>query len=77
MIRKRQIVVASHEDMTGDRCVDILQDGRHFSWVECRRDPEDSHGWRRLGAPRGTFGDRSTAERDAAQYVAWLSHAPS
>jgi hypothetical protein len=48
-------VTRSLEGADGQRCVDILRGASGFGWVECRRDPEDSHGWRRLGAVRDGF----------------------
>jgi len=47
----RPVVVQSLEDETGTRCVDLiaLRDGA-FGFRECRRDPEDGHGWRFLSA---------------------------
>lgn len=66
-------VMASVEDATGDRCVDVLRDGVAWGWVECRRDPEDAHGWRRLHPPRMGFGSRAAAEEGAAGAVGWLS----
>ena len=65
-------VVASLEDDTGDRCVDIIKhpDGS-FSFAECRRDPEDNHGWRRLSE---SDGERYPTE--FAAYSAALKSAP-
>ncbi|KIT17967.1 hypothetical protein jaqu_02550 [Jannaschia aquimarina] len=66
------IVRASLEDTSGDRCVDLIEGEAGWAWVECRRDPEDGHGWRRLHPPRGGFADRTTAERDAGGVVGWM-----
>ena len=62
---------ASLEDATGDRCVDLLE-GYGWSWVECRRDPEDAHGWRHLHPPIGPFPHMDAARADASAAVAWL-----
>ncbi len=64
---------ASLEDATGDRCVDLIRAGDGWTWVECRRDPEDAHGWRRLHPPRGGFADRTAAHADAAATIGWLA----
>ena len=70
----KPLVLQSIEDDTGDRCVDIIRmpDGS-YTFRECRRDPEDSHGWRYLshGAPPlfPTEGGARTAARAA---VNWL-----
>ncbi|MEL6959308.1 MAG: hypothetical protein AAGL89_10200 [Pseudomonadota bacterium] len=67
-------VVASLEDDTGERCVDILRhpDG-HFTYAECRRDPEDSHGWRRLSNAEGpTFHTEFAAYNAALKDIGWL-----
>ncbi|WGH79536.1 hypothetical protein [Jannaschia ovalis] len=68
----KPVVHHSLEDATGDRCVDLIRTGARWAWVECRRDPEDAHGWRRLHPPRGDFADAAAARADAAGQVAWL-----
>lgn len=74
---KRIVVIASLEDVTGDRCVDILcKDRALWSFVECRRDPEDAHGWRRLTIPAEPWlPDRAAAEAAARAAVDWLKEA--
>lgn len=70
----KSVVLQSIEDLGGDRCVDILRraDGR-FTYRECRRDPEDSHGWRALqgGAPTD-FDTEAAAVAAAHQSVGWM-----
>ena len=68
----KPLVLASLEAAGGDRCVDLLDFGGGFGWVECRRDPEDGHGWRHLHPPRRGFADRAAARADAAASVGWL-----
>jgi hypothetical protein len=65
-------VLASLEDDSGDRCVDILQLDDGFGWGECRRDPEDAHGWRHLHPPRIGFAEEAQAREDAMATVGWL-----
>ncbi len=70
----KPVVVASLEDDTGDRCVDIIHnaDGR-FTFAECRRDPEDHHGWRRLSEAQGpTYPTQYAAYSAAIKAVPWL-----
>jgi len=70
----KPVVLASIEDATGDRCVDIirLSDGQ-FAYRECRRDPEDGHGWRYLSeAPPTPFDTEGAARKAAAQDVGWM-----
>lgn len=70
----KPLVLASIEDETGDRCVDILRlsDGQ-FAFRECRRDPEDGHGWRYLSEADPEPFDTKAAARDAAQEaIGWL-----
>jgi len=63
----------SYEDDTGARCVDILKhDDGSWSWVECRRDPEDSRGWSTLGDEKAGFSDEAAAMNDALASVGWL-----
>jgi hypothetical protein len=67
------VVRASLEDAGGDRCVDLIKrPGGGWAWVECRRDPEDGHGWRRLHPPVGGHAGRDDAERAARAAVGWL-----
>ena len=70
----KPLVTQSLEDDTGDRCVDIIRlpDGT-FTFAECRRDPEDSHGWRRLSEAEGpTFKTEFAAYTAATRTVGWL-----
>ena len=71
----RSLVEASLEDAEGGRCVDLVRTGSDWAWVECRRDPEDGHGWRRLHPPRSGFADRAHALADASSCIGWL-HRP-
>jgi hypothetical protein len=66
------IVIRSLEDRTGGRCVDLLRTEAGFAWAECRRDPEDNHGWRRLGNGRDGFATEAGALGDARAQVGWL-----
>ena len=65
-------VISSVEAQDGSRCLDLLDFGAAFGWVECRRDPEDSHGWRRLSEPRLGFSSLEAARADAANAVGWF-----
>ena len=69
----KPLVLASLESADGTRCVDLmdLRDNT-FGWVECRRDPEDAHGWRHVGAIRRGFGTAAQAEAAARDAVGWL-----
>lgn len=69
------MVEVSLEDATGGRCVDLVRTGGDWSWVECRRDPEDAHGWRRLHPSRAGFANRGLAQAGAAASVRWLAAA--
>ena len=65
-------VLRSIEDGGGARCVDIARGEAGYFWVECRRDPEDSHGWRHLGDPAGPFATEAEALATARGAVGWL-----
>ncbi|ABD56333.1 hypothetical protein [Jannaschia sp. CCS1] len=69
----KRLVVRSIEDWSGQRCVDVRRepDGL-FSWAECRRDPEDAHGWRFLGVGAEGFSGEAEATADAVASVAWM-----
>jgi hypothetical protein len=68
----KPVVVRSVEERSGARCVDILREDDGFGWVECRRDPEDSHGWRRVGEVAGGFASEEAALADARAGVGWM-----
>jgi len=70
----KPLVLASIEDASGNRCVDIirLSDGQ-FAYRECRRDPEDGHGWMYLSeAPPTPFDTEAAARKAAVQDVGWM-----
>jgi hypothetical protein len=67
----RPLVLRSVEAPGGHVCIDVLKHDGSFSWAECRRDPEDGHGWRHTGAGRGGFGSAEDAERDARRTLGW------
>lgn len=67
------VVMVSIEDAGGQRCVDLIRrEAGDWAWVECRRDPEDGHGWRRLGDPVAGFAGMDAA-RAAAGVVGWIA----
>ena len=70
----KPLVITSIEDETGDRCVDILQLGEGaFAFRECRRDPEDTYGWRYLSMAAPTvFGSEAEARNAACRQVGWV-----
>jgi hypothetical protein len=68
----KPVVIRSVEEGGGERCVDILREGDRYFWVECRRDPEDSHGWRHLGARSAPFATEEAAVRAARAAVGWM-----
>ena len=71
----KPVVIRSVNDAAEQRCGDIRRHGDGtFEWLECRRDPEDPHGWRVLG---GQGGHASEDEAMAAAGVAtgWLTDA--
>ncbi|QBY01127.1 hypothetical protein E2K80_10650 [Rhodophyticola sp. CCM32] len=67
------VVILSINDASGQRCVDFLKDGAGVFWSDCRRDPEDAHGWRRLDAPHGPYADKPAALDVARGSVGWLA----
>jgi hypothetical protein len=69
---RRDVVMRSIEDVSGQRCVDLICGADGWAFVECRRDPEDGHGWRRVGVPAGAFSDAEMALDAARGAVAWL-----
>ncbi len=71
--RKRPLVVQSIEDWSGQRCVDVRREvDEQFSWAECRRDPEDGHGWRYLGIGEDGFVSEDEALAGARASVGWM-----
>jgi len=69
------VVMRSLEDADGLRCVDIVTDGVTWTWhwCECRRDPEDGHGWRHTGARGAGFETQDAACADAAACFDWIA----
>ena len=66
-------VIRSINDQTGLRCLDLVQSsGGSVTWLECRRDPEDSFGWRVIGYSETAFPDAGAALADARGAVGWL-----
>ena len=68
----KAVVVNSMNDTSGARCVDMLSDGNGLRYVECRCDPEDSHGWRRLSSPVLGFANADAPTAAARQKVGGL-----
>ena len=70
----KPVVRASIEDDSGDRCVDIIRFGpAQFGFRECRRDPEDGHGWRYLSAiAPELFYTEDAARQAATEGVGWM-----
>ncbi|MCK0097662.1 hypothetical protein MWU60_18965 [Yoonia sp. F2084L] len=70
----KPLVLASIEDETGDRCVDIIRlSDEQFAYRECRRDPEDGHGWRYLSeAPPPAFDTEVAAREAAVADIGWM-----
>lgn len=71
----KPVVHRSIESARARRCVDILQrpDGC-WSYIECRRDPEDPHGWRPLiAAGHPSFASAAAATAAARAAIRWLS----
>ncbi|WP_127558054.1 hypothetical protein [Nioella ostreopsis] len=68
-----RVVTRSINDQTGLRCLDLVQtDAGSHIWLECRRDPEDSHGWRVVFYAAKEFASVAEAWSDARERVAWL-----
>ena len=65
-------VVATLEDDTGDRAVDILRhDDGHYTFVEIARDPDETVGWHRV-----TEDDPKRYPSEYAAYSAALKQTP-
>lgn len=72
----KPLVVRSVEDWSGQRCVDVRREADGlFSWAECRRDPEDGHGWRFLGFGAEGFVSEAEALAAATAAVGWMEGA--
>jgi len=69
----KPVVVRSINDPGAQRCVDILRAGGLFGWVECRRDPEDAHGWRPLAPPTMGFDTSAAALSAAKAATGWMT----
>ncbi|MEM7722750.1 MAG: hypothetical protein AAF376_10270 [Pseudomonadota bacterium] len=69
----KPVVVMSVNDATETRCVDVRREEGGFSWVECRGDPEDGHGWRIIGGPARGFASVEAAWQAVVRDVAWVA----
>tara|TARA_A100001391_G_scaffold42748_1_gene24840 strand:- start:538 stop:786 length:249 start_codon:yes stop_codon:yes gene_type:complete len=71
----KPVVRRSINDESGQRCVDLVQSGdAAWHWQECRRDPEDAHGWRIVTrVPDASYGSLEEAARAAQDAIAWLA----
>jgi len=71
---KSHVVMRSIEDLSGQRCVDLIRARADGCWayVECRRDPEDAFGWRRLTEPVGRFDSEAAARAAAVAAIGWM-----
>ena len=69
----KPVVTASFNDGTGARCVDIVRrpDGGYV-FRECRRDPEDPHGWRALGSDAEPLATEAEAIAAARSAIGWF-----
>ena len=62
MNRKNFKAIASFEDATGLKCVDLIQtEDNFFTFKTFRRDPEDQTGW----FPSGVVGDLYSSKNEA------------
>jgi hypothetical protein len=68
----KPVVVLSVNDDTETWCIDVRQEDDGFSWVECRRDPEDNHGWRIITGPSRGFATLEAAWAAARETVGWV-----
>lgn len=66
-------IVASYNDPSEQLCVDIRRDRFGYVWVMCRRDPEDSHGWRLTGTGGRGFPTAQEARAAAAKECPWIA----
>ena len=74
MTARRNLVLASLEADSGDRCVDIFRrpDGT-FGFEEYRRDSEDGRGWFLIGRYGGeVFASEADTRTAASATIPWL-----
>ncbi len=73
----KPVVRRSIESQDGTRCVDLFEADGVFGFVECRRDPEDSFGWRPTGDRVTGFGSEAQAAAAASERIVWMAEALS
>jgi hypothetical protein len=73
-IQKDWVVLASLENDTHDRCVDIfLRPDGSYGFEEFRRDPEDAGAWTPVRFYAGkSFATKDEALAEATRAVTWL-----
>ena len=73
----KPVVRRSIESPDGTRCVDLFEADGVFGFVECRRDPEDSFGWRPTGDRVTGFGSEAQAAAAASERFSWVAEVRS
>ena len=74
MNRKTFKAIASFEDVTGLRCVDLIQtQDNFFTFKTFRKDPEDPDGWFQYGQEGQLYSTKEEALEEAKNVIEWFS----
>lgn len=74
MNRKNFKAVASFEDSTGLKCVDLIQtEENFFTFKTFRKDPEDPNGWFPYGYEGQLYSTKEEALEAAKKVIEWFS----
>ena len=74
MHRKNFKAIASFEDATGLKCVDLIQtEDNIFTFKTFRRDPEDPSGWFQYGVEGQLYATKEEALEAAKKVIEWFS----
>ena len=74
MNRKNFKAIASFEDATGLKCVDLIQtENNFFTFKTFRRDPEDPSGWFQYGVEGQLYATKEEALEAAKKVIEWFS----
>ena len=74
MNRKKFKAVASFEDYTGLKCVDLIQtEENFFTFKTFRKDPEDPNGWFQYGYEGQLYSTKEEALEAAKKEIEWFS----
>tara|TARA_Y100001968_G_C18945448_1_gene520747 strand:- start:2 stop:262 length:261 start_codon:yes stop_codon:yes gene_type:complete len=73
MSKKNSKAIASFEDTTGQKCVDLIQtEDNFYTFKTFRKDPEDPNGWFQYGHEGQLYSTKEEALDEARKVIEWF-----